>query len=516
MSFEQSATDSAQARDAGADAVRHDEMAAVDLGSNSFHLLVARVTDDGMLQVIDRLREPVRLAGGLDMDGRLSSNVRRAALECLGRFGQRIAHLPSSHVRVVGTNTLREMHYGVAFAEAAESVLGHGIEIISGAEEARLVYEGVTHGLGDDAARRLVVDIGGGSTELIIGDAQGPKLLESVALGCVAHTRRFFEDGVITRKRFQAARLAARVELEYLERPYLEAGWDLAIGSSGTIRGIWRVLVAKGWCEDEIHPEALEQLVELLIDTGKIPAIRFEGLREDRRPVFAGGLAALTGIFDSLGIRAMRTSDRALREGLIYDMCQRRGNDALRSESVLGMARRYGVDLAHARDVADTALEALRQVRDDWQLHGVQPAKLLEWAALLHEVGLAISHASYHKHGEYILRRSDIQGFSQTEQKLVSVLVRLHRGKLASSVFDGVPGGWELPLRRLAVLLRLAYLFNRSRRPGVVPPLHLRAQRSGLRLGLPEGWLGDHPLTHADLQREVGLLATARFKLVVG
>ncbi|WP_420428773.1 exopolyphosphatase [Algiphilus sp.] len=512
------ADDTPKQDDGGAPPARGDgshelDLAAVDLGSNSFHMLVARIGSDGLMQVIDRLREPVRLAGGLDSDLRLSVEARERALRCLARFGERIQHLPKRNVRVVGTNTLREMHQGFAFIETAEAALGHNIEVISGAEEARLVYEGVTRGLEADQRRRLVVDIGGGSTELVIGDAHGPRFLESVALGCVVHTQRFFEDGNITRKRFQAARLAARVELEYLERQYREAGWDIAIGSSGTVRGIWRVLMAYGWCDDEITREGLEQLIDVVIATGRISAIKFEGLREDRRPVFPGGVAALAGVFDSLGIERMRTSDRALREGLIYDICERNGGDAIRSESVLVTARRYGVDEAHARDVADTARHALAQVVEPWGLQHPQCERLLEWAALLHEVGLSVSHASYHKHGEYILRNMDIQGFSQTEQKLVSVLVRLHRGKLSSSVLDGVPGSWAQPIKRLAILLRLAYLLNRSRKPGVVPAFALRATRNGLHLELPGRWLENNPLTCADLEREAGQLKAAGYRL---
>lgn len=489
------------------------ELAAVDLGSNSFHLLVARMGGEGLMQVVDRLREPVRLAGGLDAEGQLSDEARDRALACLGRFGERIRHLSPNHVRVVGTNTLREMQAGQDFIVEAESRLGHEVEVISGAEEARLVYHGVTRGLEPDSPRRLVVDIGGGSTELVIGDLAGARLLESVSLGCVVHTQRFFADGHITRKRFRAARLAARLELEYLERSYCEAGWDLAIGSSGTVRGIWRVLMARGWCDDAITRDGLERLVELVIETGRVDAIRFDGLREDRRPVFAGGLAALAGIFDSLGIESMRTSESALREGLVYDLYERNGGDAIRSQSVLATARRYGVDEAHARDLADCARHALGQVARSWGLDEEAHGRLLEWACLLHEVGLSISHNGYHKHGEYILRYSDIQGFSQTEQTLVAVLVRLHRGKLARSAFQGVPPGWTTRLRRLAVLLRLAYLLNRSRKPGVVPDFALRAEGETLELRMPEGWLARNPLTRADLEREVGHLKAAGYRL---
>lgn len=490
-----------------------EELAAVDLGSNSFHLLVARVGEEGLMQVVDRLREPVRLAGGLDADSRLSAEVGNRALACLDRFGERIRHLPANRVRVVGTNTLREMRSGGDFITQAEARLGHEIEVVSGAEEARLVYEGVTRGLESELPRRLVVDIGGGSTELVIGDPGGPRLMESVSLGCVVHTQRFFADGQITRKRFRAARLAAQLELEYMERSYRDAGWDIAIGSSGTVRGIWRVLMARGWCDDVITRDGLERLVELVIDTGSIDAIRFEGLRDDRRPVFPGGLAALVGIFDSLGIAAMRTSERALREGLVYDLCERNGGDAIRSESVLATARRYGVDEAHARDVADTARHGLRQVAASWGLEARQHERLLEWAALLHEAGLSISHSGYHKHSEYILRNSDIQGFSQTEQTLVAVLVRLHRGKLAKSAFERVPPGWIVAVRRLALLLRLAYLLNRSRKPGVVPDFVLEATGDSLRLRMPTGWLEGNPLTRADLEREAGQLKAAGYRL---
>jgi exopolyphosphatase/guanosine-5'-triphosphate,3'-diphosphate pyrophosphatase len=492
-----------------------EELAAVDLGSNSFHLLVARVGEEGLMQVVDRLREPVRLAGGLDAEGELRSEARDRALACLERFGERIRHLSANRVRVVGTNTLREMRAGGDFILQAEGRLGHEIEVVSGAEEARLVYEGVTRGLESELPRRLVVDIGGGSTELVIGSPEGPRLLESVSLGCVVHTQRFFPDGQVTRKRFRAARLAAQLELEYLERSYRDAGWDVAIGSSGTVRGIWRVLMARGWCDDVITRDGLERLVDLVVDTGSIDAIRFDGLREDRRPVFPGGLAALVGIFDSLGIESMRTSERALREGLIYDLCERNGGDAIRSESVLATARRYGVDEAHARDVADTARHALRQVASSWGLEARQHERLLEWAALLHEVGLTISHSGYHKHGEYILRNSDIQGFSQTEQTLVAALVRLHRGKLAKAAFERVPPAWIVPVRRLALLLRLAYLLNRSRKPGVVPAFRLSAKGDALSLCMPSGWLEHNPLTRADLEREAEHLKAAGHRLSV-
>ena len=488
------------------------ELAAVDLGSNSFHIMVVRA-QDGDLQVIDRLREPVRLAAGLDADRRLSAEVQASALACLHRFGQRIRHLPAGQVRIAGTNTLRQMRRGDAFVAAASVALGHEVEVISGIEEARLVYEGVTRGMGPEAPNRLVIDIGGGSTELVIGGVDGPRMMESVPLGCVVHTQRFFEDGVISRKRFNAARLAARVEIAYMARAYRQAGWDVAIGSSGTVRGIWRVMVERGWADEMMTRDGLERVVELLIDTGSIADIDFPGLREDRRPVFAGGLAVLAGLFDGLAIERMHTSERALREGLIYDLIARLGGGDVRGKSISHTARRFSVDTEHASAVEGTAQRALAQVAEAWELPMPASAELLGWAAQLHEIGLSIAQAAYHKHGEYILRNGDFQGFSQNEQRMVAALVRLQRGKFVRAVFDDVPRNWTEPLKRLAILLRLACVLNRSRSPDRVCEPALTVGRRSLTLRFPEGWLDQHPLSREDLQREAAYLAAAGFTL---
>jgi exopolyphosphatase/guanosine-5'-triphosphate,3'-diphosphate pyrophosphatase len=492
---------------------RQFEVAAVDLGSNSFHMMVARSAGTD-LQVIDRLREPVRLAAGLDADQRLHADAARRALECLQRFGQRLRGIPPARVRAVGTNTLRKLRHSADFHAAAEAAIGHRIEIISGHEEARLVYGGVTHGIGEASPRRLVVDIGGGSTELIIGENATPRLMESVALGCVVHTQRFFEDGDISRTRFRKARLAARIELEFLERQYRRAGWDQVIGSSGTVRGVWRVMREQGWCENEMTAAGLEQVIELTIERGLVERIDFPALREDRRPVFPGGLAVLAGVFDSLGLERMATSERALREGLIYDLLGRLSNRDVRDESVRALARRYGCEEAHARDVERTALKLMEPLVKPWGLDGEFAARLLGWAARLHEIGLAISHASYHKHGEYILQHCDLQGFSQTDQKLLAALVRLHRGKLALTALDELPTIWAEPMQKLAAILRIAYLLHRSRAPGLKPPIEVTGTRRGLELEFTQPrWLERHPLTRAELEQEVETLAAIQLRL---
>ncbi|MGH8461167.1 MAG: exopolyphosphatase [Stenotrophobium sp.] len=498
---------------APAAALEGTEVAAVDLGSNSFHMLVARNTGRE-LQVIDRLREPIRLAAGLDADKHLSADAQARALACLQRFGQRLRGIPADRVRIVGTNTLRRMRRSVDFQTAAELALGHHIEIISGLEEARLVYGGVTHGMGREQPRRLVVDIGGGSTEIIIGHGAKPKLMESVALGCVVHNQRFFEDGTIGRNQFRKARMTARIELEYLERRYRKAGWDLAIGSSGTMRGVWRVMMEQGWCEQAMTRAGLEKVIDLAITRGHVGKLDFPALREDRRPVFPGGLAVLAGVFDALQIERMETSERALREGVIYDLLGRLSNQDVRAESVAVMASRYGVDLRHAQQVERTALKILGQTAKTWELEPKISAMLLAWAARLHEIGLVIAHVSSHKHGEYILRHCDLQGFSQTDQKLLAALVRVHRGKFALSAFDELPSVWAEPMRRLAIIFRLAVLLHRSRTPDFKPPVRITAGRRSLEVSFNHsGWLAQNPLTQADLEREAEYLKAIEVKL---
>ncbi len=491
-------------------------VAAVDLGSNSFHMMVARASGSE-LTLIDRLREPVRLAAGLTGDRhKLSGEVEARALNCLQRFGQRLANVPSGRVRAVGTNTMRRLGESGGFLQRAEQALGHPIEIISGVEEARLVYGGVVHGMGGaENERRLVVDIGGGSTELIIGRGSEPLLMESVGLGCVVHQQRYFADGEITRARFRQARFAARLELEFLEHRYRRHGWDLAIGASGTMRGVWRVMREQGWADDAITRDGLERTIDLVIARGHVSRIDFPALREDRRPVFAGGLAVVAGVFDALDLQRMRTSERALREGLVYDLLGRLSDHDVRDEAVQTMATRYGVDTAHAGAVAATALKLLDQVGADWQIEPKSSAMLLRWAAELHEIGLVIAHSSYQKHGEYILRHADLRGFSQTDQKRLATLVRLHRSKFN----DGVLADFAAPqadlIRKLAVLLRLAALLHRSRTPGLEIPakLELGGGRKTLELQFPKQWLVQHPLTQADLEQEADYLKSADVRL---
>jgi exopolyphosphatase/guanosine-5'-triphosphate,3'-diphosphate pyrophosphatase len=491
-----------------------DVLAAVDLGSNSFHMIVARLAH-GQLAIVDRLREPVRLAAGLDAHNRLDGESRARALECLHRFGQRLRELRADRVRVVGTNTLRKARRARDFLADAERALGHPVEIIPGREEARLVYLGVAHFLPPAGGLRLVVDIGGGSTELILGRGFEPQRLDSLYMGCVGMTQRYFADGKLTRKRFDKARLAARLELRPVKAYFRRAPWEQVAGSSGTIRSAASVAQLLGLVPTGITPAAAEGLVERLVELGRVERIDLPGLTSDRAQVFAGGLAVLVEVLETLGIDQMSVSDGALREGLLYDMLGRLSHEDARERTVRAMAARYHVDEHQARRVAATAERLYEQVEAAWQLDGERDRLVLGWAARLHEVGLDIAYSKYHRHGGYLLEHADMPGFSRAEQRLLATVVGHHRRRLRDLELDRLPDAWQPAARRLIVLLRLAVVLHRSRSARELPALAVQAAGERLTLSLPESWLDAHALTRADLRQEVGYLAEAGFVLEV-
>jgi len=487
-----------------------DVIAAVDLGSNSFHMVVARYSH-GQLIILDRLREMVRLAAGLDEQGRLDRTAIDAALQCLERFGQRLRDMKAESVRVVGTNTLRRAKRRGAFLDRARSALGHPIEIISGIEEARLIYLGVVQTMPSEPGRRLVADIGGGSTEVIIGEGAHAKRLESLYMGCVSMSSRFFEDGEITEKRMKRARLAAKLELEPVRNMFTEFGWDQAVGSSGTIRSIADILRARG--ESTITPAGVESLIELCLRAGHVSKLRVPELSPERAPIFAGGLAILAEILTSLDIRNMRVAEGALREGLLYDLVGRFTNEDARVRSVRAMQGRYHVDIAQADRVEATALDFLRQVEKEWALDDPFAELVLGWAARLHEVGLDVSHSHYHKHGAYLLEHADLPGFPQDEQKILAYIVGAHRRKIHLDALQDLNPPWHIRAEYLIVLLRLAVLLHRARSDSALPKIDLRPKGKSLEISFPRGWMDDHPLTAADLEQEFELLKGIGFKV---
>ncbi len=490
------------------------ELAALDLGSNSFHLIIVRHRD-GELRVVDRLNEYVRLAAGLDGSNRLKDDKSEQGLEALARIGQRLRHLPPENYRVVATNTLRKAKNAPEFVARAESVLGHSIEVISGKEEARLIYLGVSRNRASGRGRNLVIDIGGGSTELVIGDARGPSCMESLFMGCVSIADRFFPDGAITRSRMDDAVLSASIELLPIVENYRRVGWQLAIGSSGSVKSVLKVVREAGWCKNLITAKALAKLTRQLVSLGRADPTALPGLSEKRAPVFAGGVAVLNACFEQLGIEKMEVSDAALREGVIQDLIGRQHSDDPRHSSVASLARRYHVDDEQASRVEATALYLFDQVRSEWDLNGAVHRPLLRWAARLHEIGLDISHHQYHKHGAYVIANTDLTGFSMPERAMLATLVRGHRRKLSDFVFQSIPETTLASAERLVVLLRLAVTVHRHRSPEPSPTLRLGVAQKNLRLEFPAGWLERRPLTRTLFEEENRLIATRGFVLEI-
>ncbi len=487
-------------------------LAAIDLGSNSFHMIVCRY-QAGELLVEDRLREMVRLGAGLDKKGNLELETQERALACLQRFGQRLSNLSADNVRIVGTNTLRSAKDNNQFIVKASQALGHPIEIISGVEEARLIYLGVAHGISTDEQRRLVVDIGGGSTELIIGTGFTPEYLQSLYMGCVSFTRRFFADGCITRKSMKRAEIAARVELEPVEASFRKRGWERAIGASGSIRSIRTVVREAGWSAEGITLASLKQLRDYLLEVGHIDQLNIKGLSSERKPVFIGGVMVLLATFKALGIKHMQVSDSALREGLIHDLVGRARHEDVRSHAVTNLARRYHVDEIQAQQVAHTAIACAEQMLSEWKLKVEETRQWLEWGATLHEIGLDIAHNQYHKHGAYIAEHVDLAGFSHQEQLVLAALIFNHRRKISKEYFNRLVDDRVQPVIFWTLLLRLAVLLHRSRSTEALPEFTLTVSNRVIDIQFPDKWLADHPLTRADLKQEAAYLQNVDFSL---
>ncbi|MCC8995536.1 MAG: exopolyphosphatase [Nitrosomonas sp.] len=482
--------------------------AAVDLGSNSFHMIVANFTD-GHLQIIDRMKEMVRLASGLNAKKDLSEESIQISLECLQRFGQRIKEIPSTNVRAVGTNTLRLARNKELFLSKAYEALGHPIEIIAGREEARLIYSGVAHSSYDETSKRLVIDIGGGSTELIIGKGYDTIKTESLHMGCVNVGQQFFEDGKIKPKRMRKAILSAMQELESISSAYKNTGWDYVLGSSGTILAIRDVVQSQGWCDSGITASALTRLSEVLIAIGDSEMLSFDGLSDRRKPVFASGIAILSAIFEALEIDKMNVSDGALREGLLYDLIGRTHNEDIRDQTIAAVTQRYNIDSEQAIRVKNTAKALFDQVKVNWQLNDNNDLKILEWGAMLHEIGLSVAHYQYHKHGAYLTANSDLAGFSQQDQKKLAMLVRSHRRKFPLEELQIINASIRPSLTKLCVLLRLAVVLHRGRSGYDFPEIHVGMDKGNIRLIFPTNWLEQHPLTLLDLNTEQSYLQAA-------
>ena len=479
--------------------------AAVDLGSNSFHLLVAR-REHGELRVLDRIKEMVRLAGGLDADGRLDPGTHARALECLARFGQRLRGVPPDNLRAVGTQALRRMQQANAFLMVAETALGCPVDIIAGREEARLIYLGVSQGVSGHEDRRLVVDIGGGSTELVIGEGLEPLEMESLQMGCVSMTQWHFPDGRISAERWERALAAAHAEMQELQMRYRQLGWDSAVGSSGTIRAVAAICEAQGWIEQAVTPDAVHRLRDRLIEIGDAATVSLPGLSDRRQPVIAGGAVLVQACIEALGIERLEVSPFALREGVLHDLLGRLEHRDPRDKTVRAFQARYGVDERQVQRMRQVAMAAFEQVRAACGLRAAH-GEMLGWAADLHESGLGVSHSAYQAHSGYLVEHSDMAGFTRQEQQFLATLVRHHRRAIPQDFCDALPTRLHEPLRVTLACLRLAAVLCRTRDDAAIPRFRLHADDGRFDLHLPEDWARAHPLTMTDLEQERGVLA---------
>ena len=482
------------------DGDHNDMIAAIDLGSNSFHMIVARMDGQGGFTMLDQMKEMVRLRGGLSKEGHLSKEKQLEALDCLRRFGDRVKHFAPENVRIAGTNTLRSMKDSQDFFTQANEALGHEIEIISGHEEARIVYLGVSHTLSNDFGKQLVIDIGGGSTEFIIGKKFEPIDLESLNIGSVSATQRFFSNNKLSKSNWKKANTALRLEIMPIESAFRTGNWKRAIGSSGTIKATRKIIQELQLEKFGISLYALHQIRDRLIAAKTIDNIDLPGLVTERIPVYAGGLAVLIAVFEALKIKTMTVSDGALREGLLYDLMGRIQHEDVRSRSVEELVQRFNIDNDQAQRVKQTAIHLFTQVRKDWGLPK-QSKKLLAWATDLHEIGMSITHSKYHLHGAYILDYVDMSGFSRKEQHWLSVMVQTHRRKLTYDVFDGLPKVEKHIVKRLSILLRLSVLLHRLRLEQEVLVKAL-ASANYLKLECNREILATRQLLLADLERE--------------
>lgn len=480
------------------DPAQHEVLAAVDLGSNSFRLQVGRVTDD-QIYPLDSLREPVRLGAGLRPDKRLDEPSQQRALTALQRFGERLRDFPPDAVRAVGTNTLRVAKNAREFLSRAETALGFPIEVVAGKEEARLIYLGVSHSLPPTAERRMVVDIGGGSTEFIIGAGHRPLRLESLYMGCVSYTLRFFPDGRIGKGAMRQAETAARMEIQTIESEFARGHWQQAVGSSGTARAIADLIAANGWGGGTITAEGMDRLRAQMLKAGHVDRVNLLGLKPDRVQVLPGGFAIMAGIFAELGVDEMILANGAMRQGILYDMLGRFHHRDMRDTTVRQFAKRYHVDAQQARRVESLALELFDAIADDSGADDEAGRQLLSWAASLHEIGLMVAHSGYHKHSAYIIANADMPGFSRMEQADLASLVLAHRGSLEKAKGTAPDHADWL----LIMAIRLACLFQRSRTPLEMPELEATHRDRRLDMKLPAAWLRRYPLTAAALRNEI-------------
>lgn len=486
--------------------------AAIDLGSNSFHMVIAE-PEGSSIRVIDGLRIPVRLGAGLNANKSLKKETRLRALDALGQFAQRLRGIPRRQVRVVGTNTLRRARNSADFMNEAQSLLGKRIEIISGREEARLIFSAVSHTAPDPDTQKLVIDIGGGSTELIIGKGYKPHLLESVNMGCVSHTANFFKEKKVRSSDFKKASVEAQVELTPIARAYTDLGWSEVTGCSGTIKAISRILVELELGDSVVTRDGLKALINKIEKAGSVDKLNLQSISSDRSAVICGGIAILHALMKTLKIQQLQASPVALREGLIFDMIGKAEHIDIQSQTLQNLITRFDIDTQQSQRVENAVVHFFNQVQVAWDLDVDTDLAELIWAARLHELGKAVAHTQYHKHGAYIIGNSDLIGFSMAEQKTLDLLIRNHRRKINLSAFEALQSSEKERIVKLLALLRLAVLIHRGRHTVNLDLFKLKVKENQLTVSAGVDWLEENPLTSSELQAEEERLLLINFKL---
>ncbi|QMV13489.1 exopolyphosphatase [Vibrio spartinae] len=478
-------------------------IAAIDLGSNSFHMVVAQVIAQD-LQLVSRHKQRVRLASGLDDNKKLDDEAITRGLDCLAMFAERIQGFAPENVRIAATHTLRQAANAQTFIECARAILPYPIEIIPGMEEGRLIYLGIAH-TQPQSDSMLVIDIGGGSTEMVIGQGFEAQLVNSLQMGCVSYNQRFFPQGKLSKKRFAQAFVAAQQKLESVARQYRKKGWQSAFGSSGTIKAVREVLIGIGYDDGIITIERLEALIDKLCEKTQIEELDLKGLSDERKPVFAAGVAILYAILKDLNIKEMHFSQGALREGLLYEMEERFKCSDIRLRTTESLAQKHRVDLEHAAKIKGLARQFFDQIHHGANISSQQHelVDLLEWSALLHEVGLSISLQGYHRHSEYILRYTNMPGFNSEQQLVLSTLARFQRKALKLNEMPDFTLYKKKQIIRLIHILRLAIVLNGQRSDELLPEIYLTAEDNVWTLSSHDAeWLENNKLLHADLLSE--------------
>lgn len=489
------------------------EFAAIDLGSNSFHMIVARIVN-GSIQVLSRLKRRVRLADGLDENRILNQAAIQRGVDCLALFADRLQGFAPENVKVVGTYTLRRALNNQEFLDQAKKVFPYEIQIISGQDEARLIYSGVSH-TQPEKGRKFVVDIGGGSTEMTIGDEFQPLRAESRHMGCVSFAKRFFPQGELTRERFQAAYQLAMEKIEDLEADYRALGWQHVLGSSGTIKTVSKVLIANGYRDGIINEKRLQAIIHDCLKFNSLHDIQLKGLLEERADVLMPGLAILLALFHTFKIESMRYSDGALREGVMYGLEKAFQVDDIRQRTAESLALQFNLDLAQAHRVEQTALRLFDQVhlwKNRRQISELR--EMLKWASVLHEIGIAINHNNINKHSAYMIANSTLAGFDAEQQNLLATLMRYHLKGFKRSDIRSTNRYQYRDIMTLLRLFRLAVLLNRSRQATHSSQnLALEITSDYWQLQFDEGFLTQNPLIYADLQEEQKVLNAIGFNL---